>query len=93
MIDKLKTIGITELILGEIIILILFWLSDEFLALLLSIMVTAISFGVLIISLIAEKIEKSKVSKKYFITIFLLGFTPIAVGAIFYFVNQGISFE
>jgi hypothetical protein len=93
MIEKLKSIGILELILIEVVAFIVVWLLNEYLAFLLTVIISAISFAVLVISLIAEAIEKSKVSKLFFLTLFLIGLTPLVVGAVFYVINQGVSFE
>lgn len=55
-----------EILLLEAIIFILFWLNDEYLATMLTFIAVPVFGGILIVSLIAERIEKSKITKDYF---------------------------
>lgn len=59
-------IGLLEIALFEFIVFLALWVMDEYIASLLCVIVPAICLGVLIISLIAEWIEPSKVPKSFF---------------------------
>lgn len=72
-----------ELFLIEFLIYLMLWLWDEYIASLLTIIMTAIFTAILIIAAIAELIEKSKVPRSYFL--FMLGsvLIPLLVGFVF----------
>ncbi len=81
-----------EILLFEIIIFTALWLYDEYVAFILSIIVPAILFAILIISLISEMIEKSNVPRSYFKTMFFAVIPPIII-AILYIYNSGGQME
>ena len=84
-------IGILETALLQIILYALLWLADSYLGFMLSIIIATIAASILIISLILEVIEKSKVPKAYFkfmvtafvcpliVTLFFIAFYPDAL--------------
>jgi len=81
-------VGTREIILLEILLFTALWLIDEYTAFILSIIVPAILFAILMVSLIIEKIEKSNVPRTYFRTMFLAVIPPIII-AILYIYNSG----
>lgn len=58
--------SLLEIFLFETIVFLGLWLISDYVAALLTLIVGAIVFAVLIIALISEAIERSKVPKKYF---------------------------
>lgn len=81
-----------ELLLIQFIIYSLLWLWDEYLASLLTLVFTAIAIFILVISLMAELIEPSKVPRWYFTSMIVSIIAPILATIVFvYFV--GMEFE
>jgi hypothetical protein len=78
-----------EIFLIQIIIYLLLWLWNDFVATLLSLSFAAIGLFVLIISLIAEIIDRSKVPRWYFYVIILSVITPLLIGSLFMFIKKG----
>lgn len=56
-----------EILLTQAILLTLLWLTNEYLAHLMTYILVPVFIAILIIALIAEKIERSKVPKYYFL--------------------------
>ncbi|HNL40438.1 MAG TPA: hypothetical protein PKH43_14905, partial [Saprospiraceae bacterium] len=59
-------LSILEIFLLETVAWLALWLFNDYLATLLTMILTAIVFAVLLIALIAEWIERSKVPRLYF---------------------------
>jgi hypothetical protein len=78
-----------EIFLIQIIVYLLLWLWNDFVATLLSLSFAAIGLFVLIISLIAEIIDRSKVPRWYFYVIILSVITPLMIGSLFMFIKKG----
>ena len=72
-----------EIFLLQIMVYLVIWLWNDYVASLVSVLVVAICAGVFIVALIAELIEKSKVPKSYFL--FMIGsiLIPLIVGFVF----------
>ncbi len=62
----LKRISLLEIFLLEMVIWLGLWLSNDYVATLLTLTIGAIVSAVLIIAGLAELIERSKVPKRYF---------------------------
>lgn len=77
-----------EVLLLELVIYLLFWLYDEYLASLLSIILGSICLLILIISLIVEAIERSKVPRWYYWFLAASVLAPI-LGALIYIMISG----
>ncbi|MGB4840091.1 MAG: hypothetical protein WBP08_13915 [Saprospiraceae bacterium] len=80
-----------EVLILEAIIFTLFWIFDEYLASLLTFIAVPVFSGILIISLIAEKIERSKISKHYFYMMAGLAIIPAAIFFGIFLANGGTS--
>jgi hypothetical protein len=78
-----------EIFLIQIIVYLLLWLWNDFVATLLSLSFAAIGFFVLVISIIAEIIDRSKVPRWYFYVIIISVLTPILVGSLFMYIKNG----
>lgn len=78
-----------EIFLLEILIYLVLWLWNDYIASLISVLMIAIFTGILIVAIIAELIEKSKVPRSYFY--FMAGsvLIPIIVGLIFFWLMGG----
>jgi hypothetical protein len=63
---RIKDIGIWELAVIQAIVYSALWLSNEYIASLVSIILVPIVTSILIISILSELIEKSKVPRVYF---------------------------
>lgn len=79
----MKKIRPIELFLIEFIIYALLWLWDDYVASLLTVVMTVICFFILIISLLAELVESSKVPRWYFYFMAISVVTPIIVALVF----------
>jgi hypothetical protein len=78
----IKQIGLWELCIFQAIIYISIWLTNEYLASLVSIIIVPIIFAILLISIISELIEKSKVPKVYFHFMIISILVPIGVAGL-----------
>ncbi|MDF1865183.1 MAG: hypothetical protein P1U70_10135 [Saprospiraceae bacterium] len=83
---------ITEIFLIQIIFYSIFWFWDDYVATLLSTIFSVICIFILIVSLIAEWIEPSKVPKWYFQVMIASILAPIITG-IFFIGIMGLGTE
>jgi hypothetical protein len=67
----------------------LFWTIDSYAAGLISVVIGSISGGVLLISYLAEWIQKSKVPKSYFSFMWASFVAPFAVGIVYVLIFAG----
>ena len=82
-----------EILIAEAIIYIIFWITNEYVATLMTFIAVPIFTGILIVSLIAEKIERSKISKDYFILMAGLALIPSVIFIGIFIANGGTSFD
>lgn len=78
-----------EILLIESIFFSIIWLVDEYIAFLLSIVLSVIIFCILIISIIAEMVEKSKVPRSFFVKMFLSLIPPIVMLILYFTASDG----
>jgi hypothetical protein len=78
-----------EVFLIEAVIYIVLWLWNEYIATIMTLSFTAIALFILVISLISEIIERSKVPRWYFTYMIISIVTPLTIGAFFYILNKG----
>ncbi len=69
-----------------------FWLLNDYLAALLTLILACIVFSLLVIALLAEAIEQSKVPKSYFYHMGI-GLLSIIMAALIYTIILGGSFD
>lgn len=67
----------------------LLWFYDDYIGLLISIIMAAVFAGLLVFALMAEAIEKSKVPRSYFKWMLLSILTPVLVSIIFTLLYAG----
>ena len=82
-----------EILVLEAIIFSLFWISNEYIATLLTFISVPVFSGILIVSLISERIEKSKISNDYFFFMAGLAAIPTLIFIGIYVANGGTSFD
>lgn len=80
--------SLSEIFLVELIVWMALWLLNDYVATLLTLILTAIVFAILILALISEWIERSKVPRKYFAIMGLSVLAPV-VAAVVYLVLFG----
>lgn len=79
-------------IIGFLIQLIaysLIWFWDEYLGLLLCLIMAFVLLGLLLLAYVVEFIEKSKVPKTYFTWMLISAIAPAVVAGFFSFIYQG----
>lgn len=84
--------SLLEIFLLEVVVWLGIWLFNDYLATLLTLIIGAIVLAVLLIALIAEAIERSKVPKKYFYIMVLSIAAPIVAAALYLFIFGGLNF-
>ncbi|MBK8349218.1 MAG: hypothetical protein IPL08_16990 [Saprospiraceae bacterium] len=82
-----------EILIIEAIIFIAIWIANEYLATLLTFIFIPLFTAILAVSLIAEKIERSKISKNYFYLMAGLALIPLLIFLFISVVNGGSSFD
>ncbi|MFZ1750377.1 MAG: hypothetical protein WAU01_09305 [Saprospiraceae bacterium] len=82
-----------EILIIEAIVFGLFWISNEYLATLLTFIAVPIFGGILLISLISEWIERSKITREYFILMAGLALIPALLFVGIFIANDGTSFD
>ena len=83
MLSFLKSIGLIEISLFQVVFYSTIWFIDDYFAILITVIMTSILFSVLIISLITELIEKSRVPRSYFTWMIASTIIPLVVAAFF----------
>lgn len=82
-----------EILIIEAIIFTGLWLSSEYIATLMTFIAVPIFSGIFIISLIAEKIERSKIQRDYFYLMAGLALIPFVIFIAIFIINNGTSFD
>jgi drug/metabolite transporter superfamily protein YnfA len=91
MLDRIKfrPLSMTEVFLIQAVFYIVLWLWNDHAATILTLSFAAIALFILIISLIAEVIDRSKVPRWYFWVMGISIVTPIIIGAFFLTLKNG----
>ena len=82
-------VSLFEIFLFQIILYSALWLYDEFVATFMCITIPIIVLVILIVSLLAELFEPSRVSRKYFWVMGISIIVPVIVGMGFYVMYDG----
>ena len=82
-------LSLLEIFLLEVVVWLGCWLLNDYLATLLTLIIGSIVSAVLIIALMAEWIERSKVPRKYFHVMLLSIAAPIVAALIYIFIFGG----
>ena len=75
---------VLEVFLLEIVVWLAFWLLNDYMATLLTLIVVAIVSSVLIIAMISEWIERSKVTRYYFQVMAVSVAAPLVAGVLYF---------
>jgi hypothetical protein len=91
MFDRLKfgPLSMTEVFLIQALFYIVFWLWNDHVATILTLSFSAIALFILVISLIAEVFDRSKVPRWYFWVMGISILTPLIIGAFFLTIKNG----
>ena len=82
-------ISLLEIFMLEVVVWLGMWLLNDYLATLLTLIIAAIVSAVLLIALMAEAIERSKVPRKYFYVMVLSIIAPIAAAVLYMLIFGG----
>ena len=85
----MKRFGSIELFIVEFILFAILWLSSDFLGTMFSLGISLTAFFILVISVIAELIEPSKVPRWYFNFMLVTIVTPLLVAGIMVYIFEG----
>lgn len=80
-----------EIFLAQLVIYLLLWIFNDYLATLLSLVFGSICLLILLISLIVEVIERSKVPRWYFLFMGASVLAPIIAGLIYMAISGGLQ--
>ena len=80
-----------EIFLIEVVIYLFLWLSNDYLASLLSVIIAAIFLLILLISLIVEWVERSKVPKLYYQFMAVSVIAPFVAALLFFLFGGEIT--
>jgi len=76
---------IIEIVLVEVCLYLFLWLWNEQVAQLLSAIISGVSLIVLLVSVMVELVEPSKVPKTFFIFMIISVFVPLLTGGVYYY--------
>lgn len=82
-------LSLLEIFLLELVVWLGLWLANDYIATLLTLIIAAIVSAVLIIALISESLERSKVPKKYFHVMAISIVAPLLSAALYVVLFQG----
>ena len=77
------------ILLGQAVVYTSLWLWNEYVASYLTLIFPAVILFVLILATIADLIEPSRIPGWYYGLMLISIVTPIAIGAVFYYINGG----
>ena len=77
------------ILLGQAVIYTSLWLWNEYVASYLTIIFPGIILFILIIAIIADLIEPSRIPGWYYGLMLISIFTPLVIGAVFYYLSDG----
>lgn len=75
--------------LGQAIIYSVLWLWNEYVATYLTIIFPALILFILILALISDLIEPSRIPGWYYGLMLISIITPLIIGVVFYYINDG----
>jgi hypothetical protein len=87
--SKFRPLSMTEVFLIQALFYIVLWMWNDHVATILTLSLSAIALFILIISLIAEAIDRSKVPRWYFWVMGISILTPLIIGAFFLTIKNG----
>jgi len=88
----IPNIGLLEAFLIQVVLYAILWLASDYTATLVTILLPVIFFCLLLLAVVAELIQRSKVQKWYYWFMILSIIAPILTAAIFVFI-LGVDFD
>ena len=82
-------VSIFEIFLLQVVLYSALWLIDEYVASYMCIIIPAVTLALLLVSLLAELFERSRISRKYFWIMGVSILAPVVVGSFFYILYDG----
>jgi multisubunit Na+/H+ antiporter MnhE subunit len=82
-------LSLLEIFLLEVVVWLGLWLLNDYLATLLTLIIGAIVSAALVVALVAEAIERSRVPRKYFYVMLLSVVAPAVAGFLYLFIFEG----
>src|SRR4030095_13733664 len=77
------------IVLSQAVIYLSIWLWNEYVASYISLIFPSMILVILVLALIADWIEPSRIPRWYYILMLISIFIPVIIGAVFYFINDG----
>lgn len=84
-------IGPFEVFLIETVIYLAMWMYNDYLASLLSLILAGICLVILLVSLVVELVERSKVPRWYYFFMAASVLSPILSGLVYYFISGELN--
>lgn len=82
-------LSLLEVFLLEVTVWLALWLFNDYMATLLTLILTAIVFAVLVIALLSEWIERSKVPRQYFWIMGISVVSPVVAALLYMLIFGG----
>ncbi len=77
------------LILGQAVVYLSIWLWNEYVASYITLIFPLMILVILLLSLIADWIEPSRIPGWYYIVMIFSIIIPVLIGSVFYYINDG----
>lgn len=87
----MESIRSIEILLGEVVIYLIIWVLNDYLASMLSLIFGSIFLLILLVSLVVELVEKSKVPRWYFTFMGLSVLAPVIAAVLYTLINRGME--
>lgn len=80
-----------EILLGEVVIYLIIWVFNDYMATMLSLIFGSIFLLILLVSLVVELVERSKVPRWYFTLMGISVLAPIIAAILYTLINRGME--
>lgn len=80
-----------EILLAEVLLYLFLWVANDYLAAMLSLIFGSVFLLILLVSLVVEVVERSKVPKWYFTFMGLSVLAPIIAATLYALINKGLE--
>ncbi|MCO6475193.1 MAG: hypothetical protein J5I94_01160 [Phaeodactylibacter sp.] len=80
-----------EILLTEVVIYLIIWVANDYMAAMLSLIFGGIFLLILLASLVMELVEKSKVPRLYFTFMWLSVLAPVIAAMLYFLINRGME--
>jgi len=83
----MKFLSVSEFFIVQLILYVLIWIINDYVASMLLLIIPVIATSILILSLLFELIEPSKVPRIYYKYVLTMIFSPMLVGFLYFYIN------